>query len=113
MSDRAFQYSLRYGSAKNPVAEVIPDKTWPGMWRVRTPDRSLSDMANLSRAKDAALAIAERGPPAKDAKLLRWEMAPLGEALGGSLVSQNAKGAPTPRNSTNKRHHQNLFKGTR
>ena len=92
MSNRTLQYNLRYGSAKHPVAEVIPDKTCPGMWRVRTSDGWMSDMANLSRAKDAASAIAERGPPARDRTLLRWQMAPLGEPLGSPVVSPNAQG---------------------
>jgi hypothetical protein len=34
------------------------DEQWQGMWRVRRADGSLTDMANLSWAKDAALAIA-------------------------------------------------------
>ena len=55
--------ALHYGAARLPVLHVVPDATYPGMWRVRTPDGGLSDMVNLSRAKDAAVAIAERGPP--------------------------------------------------
>ena len=35
-------------------ARVIPDETYPGMFRVRWPDGKLSDMVNLSRANDAA-----------------------------------------------------------
>jgi hypothetical protein len=93
MSNRALQYALRYGSAKHPVAEVMPDKTWPGMWRVRY-DGNLSDMANLSRAKDAAMAIAERGPPGRNRQRLHWHKTPVGEPLRSPLVSPNAKGAP-------------------
>ena len=87
MSNRTLQYCLRYGSAKHPVAEVVPDKTYPGMWRVRTPDGWLSDMANLTRAKDAAMAIAERGPPARNRQRLHWQIAPVGEPLGRAVVS--------------------------
>jgi hypothetical protein len=32
---------------------VIPDKHWPGMYRLRLPDGSLTDMVNLTRARDA------------------------------------------------------------
>jgi hypothetical protein len=32
---------------------VVPDEKWPGMYRLRRPDGSLSDMANLTRIKDA------------------------------------------------------------
>jgi hypothetical protein len=36
-----------------------PDAIYPGMWRVRWPDGRLSDMVNLSRAKDAIAAFIE------------------------------------------------------
>jgi hypothetical protein len=39
------------------VASIVPDKQWPGMWRVQLPDGHLSDVVNRSRAKDAALAL--------------------------------------------------------
>ena len=32
---------------------IVPDPKWPGMYRVRRPDDSLTDMVNLMRAKDA------------------------------------------------------------
>ena len=41
------------------MAMIEPDANWPGMWRVRF-GGMLSDMANLSRAKDAAISIALR-----------------------------------------------------
>jgi hypothetical protein len=41
-----------------PVLSVVSDKIYSGMWRIETKDGKLSDMANLSRAKDAAFAIA-------------------------------------------------------
>ena len=37
---------------------IEPDATWPGMWRVKLPNGQLSDMVNLTRAKDAAVALA-------------------------------------------------------
>ena len=33
--------------------KVVPDEAHPGMWRVRWPDGRVSDMTNLTRAKDA------------------------------------------------------------
>ena len=51
---------------------VVPDEKYPGvMWRVRSPDGSLSMMVNRTRAKDAARLYLERdqsqgrcaGPP--------------------------------------------------
>ena len=40
------------------LASIEPDQTWPGMWRVRLPGGYLTDMVNLSRAKDAAASLA-------------------------------------------------------
>jgi hypothetical protein len=52
---------LRLRTVDGPVmATVVEDANWPGMWRVRL-GRRLSDMANLSRAKDAAISIVLRG----------------------------------------------------
>jgi hypothetical protein len=38
-----------------PLATVEPEAQHVGMWRVRMPDGWVSDMANLARAKDAAI----------------------------------------------------------
>jgi len=35
----------------------VPDGIYPGMWRIKTPDGSLSDMLNRIRARDAARSI--------------------------------------------------------
>jgi len=45
-------------SGRRVVATIEPDSKWPGMWRVRR-GGSISDLVNLSRAKDAAIAIAQ------------------------------------------------------
>jgi hypothetical protein len=37
------------------LATVEPDAKWPAMYRVRLPDGQLTDMVNLTRAKDAAM----------------------------------------------------------
>ena len=55
---------LRLGSRRGRVlAQVIPDPDWPKMLRVKLPGHALTDMVNLSRAKDAAvcLVLAEMG----------------------------------------------------
>jgi hypothetical protein len=31
---------------------IVPDPKWPGMYRIKHPDGSLSDMANLTRCRD-------------------------------------------------------------
>jgi hypothetical protein len=40
------------------LSAIEPDSEWPVMWRVRLPDDHLSDMANRTRAKDAAQLVA-------------------------------------------------------
>ena len=65
--------ALHYGTSKTPLAWVIPDAKYPSMWRIKWPDGHLSDMVNLSRAKDAAVAIAERGPPARYRRMFNWK----------------------------------------
>jgi hypothetical protein len=38
---------------------VVPDLEWVSIYRVRRPDGSLTDMDNLTRARDAARHFAE------------------------------------------------------
>jgi hypothetical protein len=40
------------------LATIVPDNDWPGLWRVHLPDGHVSDMVNLTRAKDAAVCLA-------------------------------------------------------
>ena len=42
------------------MSRVVPDSKYPGMWRSVKSNRQLSDMANLSWAKNAVLVAAER-----------------------------------------------------
>ena len=65
--------SLHYGRAKAALVEIVPDDRWPRMWRLLWPGGELSDMANLSWIRDAAAAIAERGPPARNRRRFHWE----------------------------------------
>ena len=37
------------------IATIVQDVRYPDMWRVRLPDGTISDMVNLTRAKDAAM----------------------------------------------------------
>jgi hypothetical protein len=80
-----FPEGLYYGGARTPVAVIIPDPLSPGMWRIWC-DGRLSDIGNLTRIKDAAVSIAERGPPQRDSLLLRWKG--LGQPQGRPLVRQ-------------------------
>jgi hypothetical protein len=46
---------LRLG--RRTIAAIEPDREWPNMWRARIGGR-LTDMANRTRAKDAAMCLA-------------------------------------------------------
>jgi hypothetical protein len=48
--------TLRLGT--KIVATVVPDLQFQKMYRVQPPDGTLTDMVNLSRAKDAAISLA-------------------------------------------------------
>jgi hypothetical protein len=51
---------------------VVPDGKWPTMWRVRMRDGCLTDMVNLTRAKDAAIAYA-RPRGLGSSEIVRWD----------------------------------------
>ena len=98
MSTNSTAYALHYGTATKPLMTVEPDGTYPAMWRIRLLNGTLSKMVNLSRAKDAAGAIAERGPPARNRKLFRWELIPYVEnCLGGTPQRVSAPDGPALR----------------
>ena len=48
------RYTLHLGRSKKALLEIVPDKDWGGMWRVLH-QGELSDMVNLTRAKDAGM----------------------------------------------------------
>ena len=51
----------RPGRISQRKPKVVPDAAHPGMWHVRWPDGRLSDMTNLTRAKDAVACFMETG----------------------------------------------------
>jgi hypothetical protein len=73
-SSATVRHALHYGQAQSPLVWVEPDSVYPNMWRVVWPDGRVSDMVNLARAKDAALVLCQRGPPARDDRLLHWRL---------------------------------------
>jgi hypothetical protein len=83
----AQKYALHYGSTRLEFA-AVPDFVYPGMYRVKWPDGQLSDIRNLSRARDAAFSAAQQG---RNWRLLRWK--PVGDGRTTSLVRQNGWGA--------------------
>ena len=50
-------------SAAGAYVAIVPDKRFPGMYRLKRTDGSFSDMVNLTRAKHAFAAMP---PPAAD-----------------------------------------------
>jgi hypothetical protein len=86
-------YCLYYGRSRARLVRVVPDARYPGMWRVALGDGSLSDMVNLTRAKDAAAAIAERGPPARDRRMFHWKREASKTGSGASPMRQNGEAA--------------------
>jgi hypothetical protein len=48
---------LGVGRSSTPLVSIVPDTRWPNMWRVRHGDQ-LSDMVNLTRARDAGRCLA-------------------------------------------------------
>jgi hypothetical protein len=62
---------LNVGGRSTGIA-VVPDNKWPAMWRVRTPDGRLSDMVNLTRTKNAAVAVARPKGLGRD-EIVHWD----------------------------------------
>jgi hypothetical protein len=89
--ERGNALTLHLNHSKKPLLSVEPNATYPAVYRVHWPDGAISDMANLSRAKDAAFVIAMRGPPAKDGSRLYWQKASIGEAQGRPVVRSNGQ----------------------
>lgn len=65
------EWLLRHHS--RVLVRVVPDAIWPGMYRLHWPNGRRSDLANLTRIKDAAEAIAERGPPLRHRRDFVWK----------------------------------------
>jgi hypothetical protein len=64
---------LHDGNGGTPMVRLNPVRApWPRMWRMHWPDGRVSDMDNLSRTRDAAAAICERGPPTRDRLTFKW-----------------------------------------
>jgi hypothetical protein len=51
-------HGLQLRRGDGVVATVVADKEWPKLYRVHLSDGCITDIANLTRAKDAAAALA-------------------------------------------------------
>jgi len=63
---------------KQRQPKAVPDAALPGMWRVRWPDGRVSDMTNLTRAKDAVtffIETEERRQRGRRSPLGNWRRA--------------------------------------
>jgi hypothetical protein len=60
-------WSLHYGRSLKPLAWIVPD-AGSRLYQIEWPDIGLSDLSNLTRCKDAALAWAERKVAIEDRK---------------------------------------------
>jgi hypothetical protein len=74
---------LYHGNNCSPLLTVEPDSKYAGMYRIRFPEGGLSDMVNLTRAKDAAITLAlqslnsgvqETPQPAAYVRKKRWKV---------------------------------------
>jgi hypothetical protein len=93
------QLWLYRGRKRMPHACVEPDTVHPGLFRVRFSGGNVSDIVNLTRAKDAALAIvlrclnsvAQDSPPG--------ELQARQKSAGVSDHPRSLEGTPNPRSS--------------
>jgi hypothetical protein len=88
-------YYLYYGNSRAPLARVLPHARYVGMWRIAWPDGRVSDIVNLARAKDAAMAWGERNTPGKDRNRLGWKKKPRKTPVEAPSVRFSSQPAPT------------------
>jgi hypothetical protein len=80
-------FILRSGSV---LAVIVPDAAWPGMWRVSAGGQ-VSDMVNVARVRDAAIAFAERA--GRDPRTFRWT--PTTATAGLTHRGKSARASPS------------------
>ena len=97
----AVRYELFYGQASTPLVRVEPDRTYPDLWRIVWPDGRVSDIVNLTRAKDAAMTLCERGPPARDPQRFHWRLNRSDSPSAGRTCVESAEPALPAGSSSN------------
>jgi hypothetical protein len=68
-------WNLYYLRRKTPVMRIVPDEKYDGMWRIHWPDGKISDMVNLSRARDAAVMSRFAAEIHSDRQRFHWKAA--------------------------------------
>jgi hypothetical protein len=89
-------------AGRRRFGRVVPDAKWPGMWRSTLSGGRLSDMANLSWAKNALLVAAERELEYEARTATTPSKCPENRGVFGHTappVRQNAREAPNPQNA--------------
>lgn len=82
---KRIRYALRYGKSGKVLARVLPDEKYPAMWRIHWPDGEVSDMVNLTRARDAARALVRKKyPRLPHDDLLTWDTGQSAAEAGAS-----------------------------
>jgi hypothetical protein len=93
-----------YTGSKFTGVSLEPDAKWPDMWRIRMGER-LSDLVNLTRAKDAAITWARPrglgggGIATWHRRVTERERSPAAQnapALGGVLAAPETRSAADP-----------------
>jgi hypothetical protein len=97
MSERLTIEWRLYLGGKSTGIVVRPDEKYPSLFRVHWPDRPPSDMANLTRAKDAAMRWVGRAGSG-DAKRLHWKVSK--QAWEAAPVRFNGVPCPEGQNSS-------------
>jgi hypothetical protein len=90
---------MRSGEA---VAEVVPGQL-PAMFRIKVPSMPLSDMVNLSRAKDGALSLADAVLDGRIRGAQAPTIAQTSKAPSCKVRARNAPAAPVGEYPTNRR----------
>jgi len=109
--DQVPRLALHYGAARTPLVWIIPDETYPGMYRLRWPDGRTSDMGNLTRAKDAAETICAAD---RDPKLFRWDRSDVRSGARRRVFPPAPSSTPIPNSVTPPtRHSENRSSGQR
>jgi hypothetical protein len=72
---------------------ITPDTKYPSMWRVRYPDGSLSDIVNLTRARDGARCLALA---VLNTRETRVAASPTAQNAQGVVTSPPSKWQPKP-----------------
>jgi hypothetical protein len=83
-------WALHCVGREDAILHVVPDAVHPKMWRIRSLDGRLSDMANLTWARDGAIGVAlgilnRPRPPRQDAGALLGSGTAGEEISGGSI----------------------------